>query len=320
MKTRIIVTILVILATFDPGVCFAAGAKSAGFYKSVLGQTFELAGKRSQETQQFQMESRLIHYALDGTRVSTDVYKLRLKCVPARLSGKSGDEYTCLDFTLKMGDAPEISIPALKGWSYIFNIIPTNLDKKGQVFGIEHAKFENLKDANGKAIPKANAYHVYNAFIDFHAFCNVFAERIPGGRGIQDLRKIGQRIVHASAFSEPPVDVGSNVAKGSFFKNGEITLEFKGLCLVDNAPCAIVTVDSGQSSFKMIMNPAPNMEERSVGSSHYKGDIYIDLATKWVRKVTFDELVITESAMPATQKKKNEVVERNITIRSVKDK
>jgi hypothetical protein len=114
------------------------------------------------------------------------------------------------------------------------------------------------------------------------------------------------------------VDVGSNVAKGSFFKNGEITLEFKGLCLVDNAPCAIVTVDSGQSSFKMIMNPGTDMEEMSVGSSHYKGDIYIDLATKWVRKVTFDELVITESTMPATRTRRNEVVERNITIRNVK--
>jgi hypothetical protein len=316
MKMRIIVTILVILVV---EACFAAGAEPAGSYESVLGRTFELAGKRSQETQQFQMESRLIHYAPNGTSVSTDVYKLRLKCVPARLSGKAGDEYTCLDFTLKMGNAPEVSIPVLKNWSYVFNMTPTNLDGAGQVLGIDHAKFENLKDANGNAIPQVNAYHVYNAFIDFHSFCNVFAERTASGKGIQDLRKIGQKIVHESAFSEPPVDVGGNVAKGSFFKNGEITLEFEGLGLVDNAPCAIVTVDSGQSSFKMIMNPGTNMEERSVGSSHYKGDIYIDLATKWVRKVTFDELVVTESTMPATQKKRNEIVERNITIRSVKE-
>lgn len=318
MKTRIIVTILVILTAFGSEACFAAGADPAGSYKSVLGRTFRLAGKRSRETQQFQMESRLIHYALDGTRISTDVYKLRLKCVPSRSSSKAGDKYTCLDFTLKIGDAPEVSIPALKGWSYVFNMTPTNLDGKGQVLGIDHAKFANLKDANGKAIPQVNAYHVYNAFIDFHAFCNVFAERTTyGGKGIQDLRKIGERIVHESAFSEPPVGVGDNVAKGSFFKNGEITLEFKGLCLVDNAPCAIVTADSGQSSFKMIMNPSMDTELKAVGSSHYKGDIYIDLATKWVRKVTFDELVITEATMPATQKKVNEVVERNITIRNV---
>ena len=316
MKTRIIATILVVLIA---EACFAVGADAGDSYKSVLSRTVELAGDRSQEIQHFQMESRLIHYALDGTRVSTDVYKLRLKCVPAKLSSKAGDEYTCLDFTLKIGNAPEVSIPVLKGWSYIFNMTPTNLDGAGQVLGIDHAKFVNLKDAKGNAIPQANAYHVYNAFIDFHSFCNVFAERTAGGKGIQNLKKIGEKIVHASAFSEPPVDLGSNVAKGSFFKNGEITLEFKGLSLVDDAPCAIVTVDSGQSSFKMLMNPKTNMELRAVGSSHYKGDIYIDLATKWVRKVAFYELVITESNMPATQKKANEVVERNITIRNIKE-
>ncbi len=318
MKTRTLIKII-ILATFSSWACFAADAKPAGSYESVLGRTFNLAGKRSQETQHFQMESRLIHYALDGTRVSTDIYKLHLKCVPAQLSGKAGDEYTCLDFTLKIGNEPEVSIPVLKDWSYVFNMTPTNLDGKGQVLGIDHAKFVNLKDANGNAIPQVNAYHIYNAFIDFHGFCNVFAERTYGGKGIQDLKKIGQKIVHESAFSEPPVDVGGNVAKGSFFKNGEITLEFKGLCLVDNAPCAIVTVDSGQSSFKMIMNPGTNMEQRAIGSSHYKGDIYIDLATKWVKRATFDELVITESTTPATQKKANEVVERNITIRNIKE-
>ncbi len=319
MKTRIVVTMLVIMVACGSEVCSAAGVDPTDSYKSVLGRTFNLAGKRSQQTQLFQMESRLIHYALDGTRVSTDVYKLRLKCVPAQLSGKGGDEYTCLDFTLKVGDSPEVSIPALKGWSYIFKMTATNLDGAGQVLGIDHARFANLKDANGKAIPQGNAYHIYNAFIDFHGFCNVFAERTYSGKGIQDLRKIGDTIVHESAFSEPPVDVAGNVAKGSFFKNGKIALEFKGLCLVDNTPCAIVTVDSGQSSFKMIMNPGANMEERAVGSSHYKGDIYIDLATKWVRKVTFDELVITESTMPAERKKRNEVVERNITIRNIKE-
>lgn len=319
MKTRIVVTMLVIMVACGSEVCSAAGVDPADSYKSVLGRTFNLAGKRSQQTQLFQMESRLIHYALDGTRVSTDVYKLRLKCVPAQLSGKGGDEYTCLDFTLKIGDAPEVSIPALKSWSYIFKMTATNLDGAGQVLGIDHAKFEDLRDSNGNAIPQGNAYHVYNAFIDFHGFCNVFAERTASGKGIQNLRRIGERVVHESAFSEPPVDVAGNVAKGSFFKNGKITLEFKGLCLVDDVPCAIVTVDSGRSSFKMIMNPGANMEERAVGSSHYKGDIYIDLATRWVRKVTFDELVITESTMPTARKKRNEVVERNITIRNIKE-
>ncbi len=315
MKTRRLV--IIVLAAFGSWGCFTAGASPTDSYKSVLGRTFDLAGERSREVQQFQMESRLIHYAPDGTRVSTDVYKLRLKCVPAQSPG-AGDRYTCLDFTVKIGSGPEVSIPALKNWSHVFNMVPTIKDGRMQLFGIDQAKFDNLKDANGKAIPQGNAYHVYNAFIDFHSFCNVFAGRTYMGKGIQDLKKIGEKIVHESAFSEPPVDVEGNVAKGSFFKNGEITLEFKGLCLVDNAACAIVTVDSGQSSFNMIMSPGTDMEERAVGSSHYKGDICIDLATKWVKRVTLDELVISESTMVATGSKKNEVIERNITIRCIK--
>ena len=249
--------------------------------------------------------------------MGTDVYKLRLKCVPAQSPG-AGDRYICLDFTLKIADGPEVSIPALKNWSYVFNMVPVIKDGRMQLFGIDQAKFENLMDTDGKAIPKGNVYHVYNAFIDFHSFCNVFTARTYTGKGIQDLKKIGDKIVHESAFSEPPVDVKGNVAKGSFFKNGEITLEFKGLGLVDDAACAIVTVDSGQSSFNMIMSPGTGMEERAVGSSHYKGDICIDLATKWVKRVTLDELVVSESTMPATGNKKNEVVERNITVRCIK--
>ena len=56
------------------------------------------------------------------------------------------------------------------------------------MFGIDHAKFENLVDANGQPLPVDKAYYVYNAFIDFHAFCNVFAEPMAGGKGIQDLK------------------------------------------------------------------------------------------------------------------------------------
>jgi hypothetical protein len=42
-----------------------------------------------------------------------------------------------------------------------------------------------------------------------------------GGGGIQELRRIGQQIVHASAFTEPPLNLGSGIKKGSVFRNGE---------------------------------------------------------------------------------------------------
>jgi len=263
------------------------------------------------------MESKLLTYALDGKRVSLDVFRIRLKCIPAKLAGTKGDQYTCTRFTVQLGDEPEVEVPVLKNWTYIFKIPPSGIDEKGQTLGIDHAPFDNLVDASGKAIPPDKAYHVYNAFIDFHAFCNIFAERVDGAAGIQDLKSIGQQIVHAAAFTEAPVNVGSTVSKGSSFKNGKVTLELRGLSRVAGATCALVGYDSGESSFQMIVNPTPNMEIRTKGSSHYMGDIYIDLATNWVQKATLAETVVAETTLPMPPNKVNAVIERDILIRNV---
>ena len=284
---------------------------------AILRQTFDLGAPRASQSQRFEMETRVISYALDGTRTGTDIYRIHLACVPGRAIGKDADEYTCTKFVVQFAGTEEVAIPALKDWKYLFKNTETGLDEKGQVFGIDHAKFENLTDANGKSIPVDKSYHLYNAFIDFHAFCNVFAEPVPDGKGIQDLKKMGQRIVHASAFSEPPVNLGSGIAEGSTFKNGEVTLELKGLSLIDEVPCALVAFDSGESSFQMIVKPMPDMEVRSVGSSHYKGDLYVDLATRWVRKVVMDEVVVAETTVPTLPNKINAVIERYSVIRNV---
>jgi len=285
---------------------------------AILKQTFDLGAERSAEVQYFVMTSKLINYALDGTRLGTDTMRLRLKCVPAKVSGRDADQYTCASFTIEFAGAPEVEVPALRNWTYDFGSGNVGIDGKGQVFGIDHSKFENLTDANGEPIPPDKSYHVYNAFIDFHGFCNVFACPMPGdGKGIEDLRHIGDRIIHAAANTEPPVNLGSNVEEGSTFKNGEVTLALKGLSAVDGRTCAIVAYDSGNSSFQMRMKPMPNMEIRSVGSSHYFGDLYIDVATRWVRKATMAELVVTETTLPMPPNKINAVVERDIVIRNV---
>jgi len=307
---------VIVLALLGCTVCLEAG-ETRRLDDSILRQTFDLAGPRSAQEQVFDMETRVITYAPDGKRINTDVLKLQLQCTPARMTGKEADEYTCLKFTLQFGSNPEVAVPAMANWTYLFKNTATGLDDKGQVFGIDHAKFEKLVDANGQAIPADKAYYVYNAFIDFHGFCNVFAEPTQGGKGIQNLKSIGQKIVHAAAFTEPPVNLGSNIAKGSTFKNGEVTLELKGLGLVDGAACALLGFDSGQSSFQMVVKPMPNMEVRAVGASHYKGDLYIDLATRWPRKVTMDELVVAETTVPALPNKMNAVLERDTVIRNI---
>ena len=314
MKTKLCKKFIIfshILSVLLPFVAFSQpGVNSA------LTQEFNLAAERSQEIQYYFLKSECINYALDGKRLSKDIYQLYLKWVPAKIAGKAGDEMTVVKFTVQFGDSVEVAIPVLVNWSYSFK---DGIDKKNQVFGIDHSQFENLKDSNGNLIPTNKAYHVYNAFIDFHAFCIVFAEPAAEGKGIQDLKKIGQKIVHAAAFSEPPTHLGKNILAGSFFKNGEITLEFKGLSIANNRECALIGFDSGESSFKMIVKPMPDFEVVAVGSSHYKGDIYKDLVSNWVQKVTFDEIVVTEATIPTPPNKVNSVVERNVLIVNVSE-
>ena len=291
-------------------------AYSQSDINSFLSHEFNLAGEGSQETQFFVLTSECINYALDGKRLSKDFYKLFLKWVPTEDAKKDGDEFTCVKFTVQFGEAKEVTIPALANWSYLYH---EGIDEKNQVFGIDHSKFENLKDSDNNPIATDKSYHVYNAFIDFHAFCNVFAEPMAEGNGIQDLKRIGQKIVHAAAFSEPPTHLGKNISAGSFFKNGEITLEFKGLSVANDRDCALIGFDSGESSFKMIVKPMPDFEVIAVGSSHYKGDIYKDLASNWVQKVTLNEIVVAEATMPMPPNKVNSVVERNLLIRNVSE-
>lgn len=284
---------------------------------SILEGSFSLSGERSCQEQYYRMETKLISYSPDGKRVGTDVFRVGLKCVPASVSGKKWDEYTCVKFTVQKEGAKEIHLPTLEGWSYFYDVGLEGLDDRGHVLGIDHGKFENLAGSDGELLGPATGYHVYNAFIDFHAFCNVFARDIPGGKGIGDLKKVGDKIVHSAAFSETPVNVGSNVAKGSTFTNGEVTMEFKGLSVVDGAQCGLVEFDSGASSFLMLIEPMPNMTVRTVGSSHYMGDIYIDLETKWVRRVDMDEFVVSETTVPMGGDKIHSIIERHIDVRNV---
>lgn len=310
MRKKPVLSILLITTAFGiiPPV---AKAQSKSLGQPFLTQTFDLAGKRSQTPQYFSMETKVIKYALDGKRVDNTIYRLHLKCVP----NQTGDAYTCVRFTLQQRNGAAVNISALDNWTYTFNA--TEIDEKGQLFGIEHAKFENLTASEGKLLPSEQTYAVYNSFIDFHSFCNVFAEPSVQGSGIQDLKRIGQKVVHSAAFSEPPVNLGSKILPGSSFKNGEITLTFEGLSMVNGKQCALVAYDSGESSFKMLMQPTPEMKIQTIGSSHYFGDIYKDLSTNWVQKATMIEFVVAEVALPMPPNKLNTVVERHITILNV---
>ena len=307
MRIQLPKTILVFLSIFSSlsAIC--------QIKPEVLQKKFDIVREHSLDTQYFFMESKLTRFNSNGTRMEPDVYHLYLRCVP----GRSGaDEYTCLKFTLKSGQLPEVSIPSLANWKYTFVRRSDEKDEKEQLFGIDHSRFEKLKDENGNNIFIDKSYHVYNAFIDFHSM-NVFADKSPKGKGVQDLFHIGDTVVHYASWSEPPVNLGSQIEKGSIFKSGKIVLSFKGLGLVNGKSCAVIEYDSGESSFTMLMKPAPDLGIKTTGTSHYWGDIFKALETGWIQKATLHEIVVSETAVPGQSNKSNATIERSIIIQNV---
>ncbi len=281
-----------------------------------LRRRFDLAGDRSGEIQFFKMESRLVMHKSNGATLKPEIYRLWLRWAPARNTGTGGDKLTCLRFSVQFGAAPETAIPSLRNWSYEF--ANRGQDEKGRIFGIPHQPFESLADESGKSLPLENTYHVYNAFVDFLSFF-LLTDKTEEGKGIQDLTTLGQTIVHAASHTTPPTNLGDRVAEGSFFKNGEITLEMKGLGLVRGKACAIVGYDSGDSSFTMIMKPTPALETRTEGSSHYWGDIYKSLDSNWVQKAILHEMVVSETTVPAVPQKIHGIIDRNIVMLNVRE-
>jgi hypothetical protein len=309
-KNRIVVPLIGIVTAL---ILMLTGVSGANY--DVLKQTYKLAGERSQETQFYRAEHRFVHFREDGARERVETFRCYVK---AERSGSSAEKYVCRGFSVQTEDQPEKRIPALVNWSYTFERTPSGLDKEGRVFGIDHGVFSALTDDEGVKLADDVSYRVYNSFIDFHAFCNTFAQGTHSGKGIQDLRHIGQKIVHESAFSNPSVNLEGAIGEGSHFQNGEVSLLFKGLSAFGDCPCAIVTFDSGDASFTMKLSPAPNINVLVEGGSHYKGDLFLDLGSKWVRKVTMSELVVTKVSMGG-QKVANGVIERSSTIESISE-
>ncbi len=312
---RMVVSLTLILLA-----SMAAAQQGSGQEKALakaLAGRFDLAGQRSPQVQYFLSDCRVVHLGFDGKRTGTEGYILKLRCNPAALTGKEGDEYTCRSFVFQRSDGRTVKVPALAGWTYTFKTTPTGKDEQGQVLGIPHAKFEGLADSEGAKLPPGISYMVYNSFIDFHSFNDLLSRPVPEGKGIQDLDRVGQRIVHSASFSQPATNLGTNIKEGSFFRNGEITMELKGVGLVDEAPCAIVGYDSGESTFKMIVAFGGGKDILTEGGSEYAGDISIDLETRWLRKLSLNKFIVSETALPVGGGKMDSYTVRHLLIRLI---
>jgi len=262
----------------------------------------------------YRMTTEYVSIEPDGRRRSPDVHDVWIRYAPE----PGGDlQVTCRRYTFREGDSAVVAIPALAGWTYRFRRTATGLDERGWIFGIDQKKFAGLTNERGAAQPQATAYCMFNAFVDFHSFCQVFAERTIAGGGIQDLHRIGQVIEHAATRTVAPVSLDGFAEKGSAFRLGKVTLELKGLSLVDGRRCALVGYDSGDASLTMTVKPAPRVRLDVRGSSHFFGDLHVDLASQTVRKATLAEFVVQETSGAVLPQRIRTVVERKILLRAL---
>ena len=254
----------------------------------VVALDFDLIGERSAETQYYHMERVIVIRADDGTRQSVERYNLRLMVEPDDRSAAESATYTCVEFTMQIDDGPVVTIPALEGWPHN-HVKGTGYDEQGLLFGIPDAKFDGLANSNGEILEPVVAYQIKDVFVGFHSFTSP-AEAARDDESVQALKRIGDKTTFPSAGE------AISIGEGSTFTNGEITLEFKGVSVVGDATCAILHLDSGDSSFIMVFSHE-GTEVKTVGGTHYWADMYLDLASKWVKK---SEVVVVDMTETTT--------------------
>ncbi|MFC2029220.1 hypothetical protein ACFLWA_00650 [Chloroflexota bacterium] len=280
-------------------------------------QEYDLSGPRSTDKHYYLLQTEVATHSSKGVLKSTDIFRERLICEPG--SPGEPDTFTCTRFSVLRDDSPEVTIPSLKGFSYEVNkslLDKAGLDEQRQLYGIPEAQFEDLVDSTGEKLPFEVAYQVYSAFFYYHGYTD-YAEPSVQGKGVQHLAKRGDKIVHDAAFAETVIP-GSLAGKGSFWKNGEVTLEFKVLAEVDGKPCAVLRLDWGECTWAMPMTIMRLMRLKTKGVSTCRGDIYLDLESKWVRKLVMtlsENTVTTMWGIPVDRSKP----ETTLTIRAVSE-
>ncbi len=285
----------------------AAAEVDLAAVSALADQEYDFAAPRTPGMQYWVVTTTMTPYSLEGTREPKVIFGLKLK--GGIEDGK--EAYSCVETTLKVGDAAEVTIPSLAGWSYVFGE-----DDGSRTLGIPHEPFTALVDSTGTMLPPQLMHPVYNQFIDFHAFCDSFGRPAGDAPSIKHLEKVGDTVLHNAAGTKPRIELGDIAGEGSYFQNGQVTLTFKGLTVIDGAPCAVIGYDSGESSLEMHLEAAPGMKLDIVGTSHYFGDIVIDLSTMWVRKADMMEFVVT-NVMMGGEKVGGQPFERAVVIEAV---
>jgi hypothetical protein len=276
-----------------------------------LANEFDLAAERERKPRRVEMETEYVHYAMTGARQGAETYAITLQFDPI---GGDIDRYVCTHLDVSKEGGNSFPIPELQEWGYTFDM-RLNGDARGPMFGIPQDRFARLTDGAGSALDFETRYAAYDTFIDFHSVNDTFTRPLPVGKGIQDLKRIGDRAIHPASFIQAQMSFGSEVKPGSTFRNGEVSLELKALSVVDNAPCAVVKYDAGESKLRMILSMADGTDAVAEGGSLYGGEIYIDLVTRSVRKATLDEYMVLETEVKGAPARVQAFTVRHIKIR-----
>src|SRR5512143_631934 len=94
-----------------------------------LAGPFDLGGPLQPEVRYYVQATDYINFGFDGRRTGSVTYIVKMKVVPAALSGKGGDEYTVREFRLRTGSGETETIPSLAGWTYMFKREASGLDE-----------------------------------------------------------------------------------------------------------------------------------------------------------------------------------------------
>ena len=112
--------------------------------------------------------------------------------------------------------------------------------------------------------------------------------------------------------------MGLIIKEGSVYKPGEETLEFKGLSVVDGEPSALLGVDGGEGSYTMVIEAMPNVEAETVGGTRSFGDVYVDLASMWLKKAEITVVDVTETSIGGSVVA-NTTIESHYSIRALRE-
>lgn len=275
--------------------------------EKTLSGEFDLSSPRSQVPRYYIIEIDRTDRTVAGEVTDRGGTRLAIEYRPETR------EWICRRFEVTRNGGLGIRVSEVEGYSYTYQ---PGQDEAGQVFGLDHARFDTLTDEQGESLTVIEHYWVYNTFVDFHSFADYFVTPPKAGHGIQDLVRVGDRVVHVASHSSPPVDLNDDIGEGSTFTNGEIILAFEGLGLEHDNVCALVSIDSGDSSLDMNMNPVPGVDLHVIGYSRYRGRCSINLESHWIERFVGSEVVSTAmtGTTPAGELKRNSVstVERRI--------